>query len=1159
VAVSGAPAALVDGAERERIRTSLDETLIVEAAAGTGKTSALVARLVNVLAEGRGTVQTIAALTFTEKAAGELKLRLRAGLEVERGRAAPDGDRRRRLEEAIAHLEEARVSTIHGFCNDLLHERPVEAGVDPGFEILPEPEAAALYRRAFDGWLAGALEGPPEGLRRALRRRSFDGDPVERLRRAGWQLAGWRDFRAPWPRRPFDRAEAIADLVTRVHALHALLARRTTAADPLHADLWPLRRLSEDVRTRERVAPRDDDALEAALVDLLGERSFRGPRRGVPRNYRGAETRDAVLAAHAELVGALEAFGRAADADLAALLQHALGETVARYEALKTRSASLDFVDLLLRARDLVRDRAEVRADLQGRLTHIFVDEFQDTDPLQAEIVLLLAAADPAVDRWREAAPAPGKLFIVGDPKQSIYRFRRADVGTYQEVKDLLAARGAACVYLTTSFRAVPSVQRLVNAAFAPAMTEDREALQAGYVPLARHRGERPGQPGIVALPVPRPYGRMGGLAKTAVDLSLPAAVGAFTAWLLNESGWMVTEREQPDAPLPVSARHVCLLFRRFTSWGADVTRPYVEALEARGIPHLLVGGRSFHLREEVESLRTALAAVEWPDDELSVYATLKGPLFAIGDEELVEYRQRFRRLHPYRPPREEVGPHLAPVIDALALLRSLHGLRNYRPVEETVNRLLTATRAHAAFVLRPWGEQALANVLRVAELARTYEAAGGISFRGFVERLREEAEGEAPEAPIVEESSDGVRIMTVHRAKGLEFPVVILADITAGIAGPPGRYIDAQRGLCALRLGGWRPWDLIEHEGDELARDRAEGVRVAYVAATRARDLLVIPAVGDDPFVAAWDGARDGWVSPLHAAIYPGAENRRASVPAPGCPAFGEDSVLERPDRDIPGRDNVRPGQHAFGEGDARYEVAWWDPGQLVLEVPRLHGLRRQDLIEDPGREVVAADRKLYDEWLAARGEAQARGSRPSFRPRAVTAWAPEGDEAAARAAEVALVVASPGTPRPGGARFGTLVHAALATVPLEATAEQVAEGVRLQARILGAPDAEVAAAVALVGAALAHPIMVRAREAWRGGRCRRETPVAGREPDGTLVEGVLDLAFEDDGGWTVVDFKTDAEMAGALGRYRRQVAVYASIVARATGRSARGVLMQL
>ena len=865
-------------------------------------------------------------------------------------------------------------------------------------------------------------------------------------------------------------------------------------------------------------------------------------------------TRDEILSAHEELRTALQVFAREADADLAALMQQALLDTVDRYEELKTRAAALDFVDLLLRARDLVRDRVEVRTDLQRRLTHIFVDEFQDTDPLQAEIVLLLAASDPGVSRWQDVTPALGKLFLVGDPKQSIYRFRRADVGTYQTVKRLLVARGAACIYLTTSFRAIPSIQNLVNAAFAPVMTDDSAAVQAGYVPLAPHRDPIGGQPGIVALPVPRPYGWRG-LTKSAVEQSLPEAVGAFVAWLLKESGWKVTERERPGEAVPVSARHVCLLFRRFTSFGDDVTRPYVEALEARGIPHLLVGGRSFHLREEVESLRTALAAVEWPDDELSVYATLKGPLFAIGDEELIDYRQHFRRLHPYRLPREEVAAHLQPIVEALTLLRSLHGLRNYRPVEETVNRLLTATRAHAAFVLRPWGEQALANVLRVAELARTYEAAGGISFRGFVERLREEAEGEAPEAPIVEESSEGVRIMTVHKAKGLEFPVVILADITAGIAAwNPGRWIDAERGLCALRLGGWQPWDLLEHEAEEAARDRAEGVRVAYVAATRARDLLVVPAVGDDPFVAGWDGASDGWIGPVHAAVYPAADRRREPQEAPSCPGFGEDSVLERPDRDTPGRDNVRPGLHAFGD----YDVVWWDPRHLALDVQRVYGLRREDLILDAGREIVEADRKHYDDWLAARRAAQEAGTRPSLRVSVVTEWArakTDGDVGR----DVELVDAVPGGPRPGGPRFGTLVHAALATVVLDATPAQIAEGVSLQARILGAPAEEVTAATALVGTALAHPLMSRAREAWRAGRCRRETPVACREPDGSLIEGVLDLAFEDADGWTVVDFKTDVEIAADLGRYRRQVGLYASVVARATGRNVTAVLMQL
>jgi ATP-dependent exoDNAse (exonuclease V) beta subunit len=702
-------------------------------------------------------------------------------------------------------------------------------------------------------------------------------------------------------------------------------------------------------------------------------------------------------------------------------------------------------------------------------------------------------------------------------------------------------------------------------------MTEHRETLQAGYVPLSRYREAIPGQPAIVALPVPRPYSR-DRVSGVEIDRSLPDAVGAFVHWLLSESGWRVTERDRPGERLPLAPRHVCLLFRRFSSWGSDVTRPYVEAFEARKILHLLVGGKAFHVREEVESLRTALTAIEWPDDALCVYATLKGPLFALGDEELLEYRQRIGPLHPYRVGGvvEALPERLGPIARALALLRELHRLRNRRPVEQTVTALLTATRAHAGFVLRPWGEQALANLLRVTELARGYEASGGISFRGFVEQLRAEAEGEAPEAPIVEEASEGVRIMTVHRAKGLEFPVVVLADITAHIASRrASRHVDAARGLCALPLAGCAPWDLLDHEADELERDRAEGVRVAYVAATRARDLLVVPAVGDGDPARGGDASRESWIGPVQAALFPPREAWRGSTQAAGCPDFGEDSVLERPDGADPGSGNVRPGSHALGSASGeRYEVVWWDPRRLPLDAKPTFGIRRRDLIEAPEPGIVAADRARYEAWQAARTHAQAQGATPSQVVQPTTQWAQRAPGAAdgegPATTRVDLVDVAPadptgGAPRPAGPRFGTLVHAILAAVTLDAAPEQVAASADLQARILGAPSEEVAAARSVVLAALAHPLMDRARDAWRAGRCRRETPIALVDADGTLLEGTLDLAFEDDEGWTVIDFKTDAEIAPALPRYRRQLGLYAAMVARATGRNARGILMRL
>src|SRR6185503_10035505 len=208
------------------------------------------------------------------------------------------------------------------------------------------------------------------------------------------------------------------------------------------------------------------------------------------------------------------------------------------------------------------------------------------------------------------------------------------------------------------------------------------------------------------------------------IDKSLPDAAGAFVDWLLHESGWRVTEYHGAE-PVPIKARHVCLLFRRFVSFGTDMTRGYVDALEARGINHLLVGGRAFHGREEIETLRAALAAVEWPDDQLSVFATLRGALFAIGDEELLEYRHRYAKaFHPFRIP-PELPSHLQSIASALQLIASLHTRRNRRPVADTIAELFEATRAHVGFALRRAGEQVLANALHVAELARQYELSG--------------------------------------------------------------------------------------------------------------------------------------------------------------------------------------------------------------------------------------------------------------------------------------------------------------------------------------------------------------------------------------------------------------------------------------------------
>jgi ATP-dependent exoDNAse (exonuclease V) beta subunit len=1161
------PRAKPDAPARRLIANALDETLVVEAAAGTGKTTELVNRIVRILASGRATVRGIVAVTFTEKAAGELKLRLREALDV--ARAEADGAERDALNEALQYLEEAHVSTIHGFCAELLRERPVEAAVDPLFTVLTETQAERLFDQAFGGWIQTQLQRPPEGVRRGLRRSVWHGfgtatredTPIDRLRRAAWELAQWRDFDGPWTREPFDRDAGIERLIEAVSDFAALTDGPSYAQDTLYLDTAPARHLAAEIAIQREAGDRDHDGWEARLVDLSRDRNFSRVRRGRGPTYKPGAPRQRVVDAYDALKQQLDDFRMHADADLAALLQGELTGAMSAYETLKARGGALDFLDLLLKARDLVRGNAGVRRGFHDRFTHIFVDEFQDTDPLQAEILLLLASNDPGQDDWRQVAPIPGRLFIVGDPKQSIYRFRRADVGIYREVCERLVAHGARAITLTTSFRSVPGIQACVNAAFAPIMTGDAATLQASYVPLSPHRAELPGRPPVVVLPVPEPYG-VRNVSAIKIEQSLPDAVGAFIDWMIAESGWRV------------QARDICILFRRFLSFGEDITQPYLRALEARGVPHVLVGGKSFHDREEIETVRAALSAIEWPDDELSVFAALRGALFAIGDEELLEWKQRFGVFHPFRIPQEaEIAAHLQPIAGALRALQMLHRRRNYRPVAETVQDVLDATRAHVGIVLRTAGEQALANVLHVAELAREYESSGGLSFRGFVDELRVAAEtAQASEAPILEDASDGVRLMTVHKAKGLEFPVVILADLTCKLSrAEAGRWLDPDRRVCALKLGGWAPIDLLRHDAEEAARDRAESERLAYVAATRAKDLLVVPAIGDGPY-------EGGWLDPLMRAIYPAETDRRSPKPAKGVPLFkSKDTVLNRPDGDPATPLTVAPGSYSLGT----HSVSWWDPRALRLGVESSFGLRRDDLIVKDG-DMFAVEERLaeYEKWRDSKAEVMTRASTPSIRFVTATAWAaeaaklgidtvfatraPDGENDAVegvasvfRRNEIEIVAIAGAESRPRGPRFGSLVHAVLATIPLDADATLVERAASTCGRLLAeVTSEETRAAVGVVTAVLRHDLLDRARAS---ASVQRETPVTWVQQDGTLVEGVLDLAFDEGDRTIVVDFKTDHELAAGETRYRAQLQQYVNAVSRATGRDAAGVLFKV
>ncbi len=1142
---------LQDQKARDIIANELGQNVLVEAAAGTGKTTMLVERILSVIKTGRAKLDEIVAVTFTEKAAGEMKLRLREALESARV-DAKDEQVRERLTRALEALEVAHIGTIHGFCTDLLRERPIEANVDPAFEVVTEDHNEVLTR-AFDDWFQTTLADPPRGVRRVLRKRPWKSSgqgPRDSLFHAARALIEHRDFPGEWTRPDFDRETRLDDLVERLQEVGALAAHATDQRDYMLRSLRPIAELAREITSRERAleAARDYDGVEARLLELQREYIWNQVGRG---KMFGDVERDQVKRMRDHLKRVLDAYAEDAEADLAAELRDDLAPVVERYETLKRRAGVLDFLDLLLGTRNLLVQNADVRRELWSRCKCIFVDEFQDTDPLQAEILLLLAARDPSDDDWRTLTLAPGKFFAVGDPKQSIYRFRRADVAFYSEVRDRLLSQGAKLVYLQASFRATPGIQSVVNTTFARAMGGSRDATvrearedgsaQADYVPLLPYR-DYPKHPSVVGLPVPRPYGRGRDHTKTAINASLPDAVGAFVDWLTTKSGWTFHDGERTRRFEP---RDVCLLFRRFQNFGADVARPYVRALEARKVPHVLLGGRSFHTREEVVAIRAALNAIEWPDDSLHVYATLRGPFFAIRDDALFAFISAHGKLSALRrlPELEEDDP-VKTVVDALTILKDLHLSRNRRPIADTAQRLFAATRAHAGFAIWPTGEQALANLMRVVDLARRFDARGATSFRAFVERLEDQAaRGDARVASIIEDQSEGVRMMSIHGAKGLEFPIVVICDPTGNLTTQkPSRYVDTKKKLWAMKLAGCVPHELRTHGEKVLEADAAETVRVAYVAATRARDLLVLPMLGDGP------DPKMGWCTLFDPALYPEASARRASITSMQAPKFGDDCVLNRPyDARATPDSSVKPGLHRIAE----HEVLVWDPSALELDKEPLGGQRQQQILveDDAGVHSRAAD--AHEAWRAARDETLLRSGEPTLRSASVTTLSHLTVLTETSATVQKTGARVPG--RPGGPRFGTLVHAVLAEIPFDADAATIASLSSAHGRVIGAREEEIAATQDAVRAALAFPLI---KDALRAERVRREVPLTLQMDDGTLAEGIVDLAYKLDGVWKVIDFKSDLD-GGASQKYLVQVELYARAIRAATGDPAEAILL--
>jgi len=1024
---------------------------VLEAGAGTGKTTLLVDRIESIVRTGFARLDQIAAVTFTENAATTMKLRLRERLERARADAGRPAEERQRADAALEVLERAQVSTIHALCAALLGERPLECGVPPGLRVADDAEMDILFAEAWDEWLTERLVAGDATLMAAVE----SGIPLEAdgwsertsLRGLARTLVDQRDLRPLVAEAAVDATAWRRDLEAQAEKARALLPAASDG-DTLGGNLGALVSFAEEARGLE------GEALASYLRTLFAIRRNSGNK----GNWTTPESLEEGRAIAVWTGQAAASWKAASSAALHGRLVKAVLDVVARYEAKKRERGVLDFLDLLLKARDALKGSEAVRRYFRERFRVVIIDEFQDTDPLQVEVAELLTGG------------RPGGLVVVGDAKQSIYRFRRAEVALFRRVSAEAAARpGHGVLHLTQNFRSRPAILRFVNRAFAALITASDDAGQPAYEAISPPPGLSEA-PSVLSLRFDAPF---------AMGEDLLRAEARALSALLAEIAAGGREVRDPQTGLdrPSRAGDVMVLARRLT-W----MRPLEEALESAGLRFTIEGGKSFFDRQEVHEVLAVLRALDDPSDRVSLVAALRASLCGVSDRDIVSYALSGGALYIGAPGADPGLPGAETVVPALAFLGDLHRRRTSLSVPALIERLYDETRILAALTGTRRGESQVANLEKIVVLARKASDLGVLTVRGFTRLLQERVRTarEEPDLPATRPGDpDTIRILSIHKAKGLESPVIALYDTADDYRTPVDLVAQWTEGTIAVgfREGCQPPgWDVLSAK--EKIRAYAEGRRLLYVACTRARDLLVIPTPPSDARVGSF------WKDLI--AMLPAQSDADVLVVQAGEPPS--------PDRDEKG-------------GDLR------------------------ELAEAGGGDATAA------RWERDRQELLEHGGHRPFVPVSVT--------------KAALRQAPPGVTAEGstgGRDFGSLVHRILEWVPLDEP-ERVRGMAEALAPSFGLDAAEADRATTAAERALRLPVMQRARTATR---LWRELPLW--FPDGAeLLEGVIDLVFEEDGGLVIVDYKTDgiaAEQALAQAAHHApQLQLYGRGLAQALG----------
>ena len=1135
--------------EQRDVVSAVGTSFCVSSGAGCGKTRVLVDRYVHMLEQDLGLrLDRLAAITFTENAAAQMRGRIRDVCRncVDAARAAADARLVRLWQQRYWDVDTAPIDTIHGFCAGLLRRWPIEAGVDPNFSLLDEVDSALLVDDVVRGTLEALVGAEDAGTLEMLRHftlgeaRGLLADTAREQREVLARVAG------PALARSDD--EIVADLRKAIgqearQAIEAALARPDVraAADTLRQMSGQAPDRIEQARAaalehldRLGRARTPEAALEAAraLVEAAGLRG--GSAKLWPSKEALQAAKDAIKAVREPLTRVLEDLQPVDEETerrhlaLARAVHATAGRVIEAYQAAKAARSALDFEDLQIRARNLLRDQPRVREACRSRFRSILVDELQDTNFLQFEIVELLT--EPPAPRGRKPKPAGGALFAVGDPKQSIYRFRGAEVEVFEAARERVGAAGRRG--LTASWRLHEGLAAMVNLVFDPLMGEAYEPVHG------RHRqvNEAVGECLVVLQPEDgEQLGSAEGHAEEARQLA------ARLEELVREEGAHVWDTSLGKAR-PVRYGDVAILLRATTH-----LHVYEQALERQGVPYYVVAGRGFFKQQEVLDAGSLLRVLIDPSDDLHLAGVLRSPMFAVSDEGLLRLRRLGGSLHGALGRLDEApGLEAQDRRGAERAARSLGAwaaMKDRAPLAILLERVLFASGYAASVVGRFAGERGYANLRKMVDLARRFEGAGPSGLGDYVDYVSDFVRNQmrAEQASLEDPGGETVRLMTIHKAKGLEFPVVVVPDIGWQRRGRSSACLVSPLTGLAVRLRD-EDGERVRSAAGVLARrrerraDAEESLRVLYVAMTRAKDYLIFSThlrpeqtnhsregLLCGPDVRYNTGSESTWASIVFSALGADPRSGNSMVSLPSGHTF---LVRAGP----PTGDMVRHDRHRVGPRGVFVggRVDWDVLGRKAASRADLSAVTPPAAPARPPRHVTATALAAYHHcpWryqaetvlgMASCGPEEASGNTGLsvrdlglLRHRALELATSDSDEAIHAAAEGALREAPPGATTKCDALRRDLVH----TVEAFWTSD--------------------------VGRRVA------------GAVCVYRELVVSVAVDAVRVDGVVDLLFEAaDGSWELVDYKSGAppDPAAAAARYELQLGLYA-LASERTGR---------